>query len=706
MKKQIKLSRIHCAGCAENLEDKILEVEGVNKASVDFVKRTVSLDVENKDVIKKVEQCITKFDSSIKIIDDRDKIEKREKAKKIFDISRIALTVVFTCLGLFLPKSVEWLKIVFFMLAYLLIGYEIIYAAFKNIIKGKMLDENFLMTIATIGALVLTEYVEAVAVMLLYTVGEFLQGVAVEKSKRRIKKLLNIKAEVANLVLDSGEVCIDVSKVKVNDIIRIKAGEKVPVDCIVIEGKSSLNTAAITGESKEVYVEKGSELLSGAINIDGVLLCKVIKTEKDSTVSKIIDLVEKASKNKAKTERFVSRFAKWYTPIVVVISICMATIPLAVGLDFKEWLYKALTFLVVSCPCALVISIPLGYFAGIGVSARNGILVKGANYLEQLAKADIVVFDKTGTLTYGDFEVSNIYAESNSSEEEVLELIAYAESFSNHRIARSIVKKYNKSINTAWVEEYKEIAGLGIKATLFGEECLVGNLLLLKNNGIEAKECCEPGTIVYIAKSGEFLGYIVVTDKIKEDSYKAIGLLRDCGVNHISMFTGDNEYIAKDVADKIGLNSYYAGLLPQDKVEKLSVFKNNNLVFVGDGINDAPALASANVGVCMGGVGSDAAIEIADVVLMNDEPTKLEKAIRISKKTAGIINQNVVFILLTKLIVMVLTFLGLSGMWLAIFADVGVALIAVLNSLRIMLYKDKNQSIKKTKKETVKSNRN
>lgn len=697
MKKTLKLTRIHCVGCAENLEAKILEVEGVLSASVDFVQKTVNLNVNNKDVIKKVEETIVKFDSSIKIVDtsDEDKEQKKEKIKKVFDLTRIGLTILLLCLGLLLPSSIKWLKIAFFVLSYLLIGYEIIWSAFKNIVKGKMLDENFLMTIATIGAFVIGEYFEAIMVMLLYTIGEFLQGVAVSSSKRKIKSLIDIKAETANLITNEGEIIVPISKLKVGDRIRIKAGERVPVDAVVLDGKSSLNTSAITGESKEDFVSKGSEILSGSINVDGLLLCKVVKTEKDSTVTKIIDMVESATKNKAKTERFVSRFARIYTPIVVFIAVCMAIIPWVIGYNFKVWLYKALTFLVVSCPCALVISIPLGFFAGIGVSAKYGILVKGSNFIEMLAKTDTVIFDKTGTLTYGDFEVSKIYATNDSSKEEVLELIAYAESFSNHRIAKSITKAYKKEINTAWVEDYKEVAGLGVKARLFMEDCLVGNLIFMKNNNINAPEVTDAGTIVYLAKSGKFLGYIIVEDKIKEESFEIVDKLKNIGVNHVSMFTGDNMHIASSVSDKIGLDSYYAGLLPQDKVKTLGLFKDKNLIFVGDGINDAPAIASSDVGVCMGGVGSDASIEVADVVLMDDKLSKIEKAINISKKTTQIINQNVAFILGIKLLVMMLTFLGYSGMWLAIFADVGVALLAVLNSLRVMLYKQpKNNKIK------------
>jgi len=691
MKKNIKLSRIHCVGCAENLQSKILEVDGVNSAYVDFVKRTVSLDVANLEVVKKVEETIVKFDSSIKVIDnsEEEKIEKKEKIKKFFDLFRISFAVLLSCLGLFLPRSVNVLKIIFFVVAYALVAYEIIWAAIKNIIKGKVLDENFLMTIATLGAFVLQEFLEAVMVMLLYTVGEFLQGLAVEKSRRRVKNLLNIKAETANLIMESGEVVVPVSSVKVNDIIRVKPGEKVPLDCKIIDGKTYLNAAVITGESKEIFAKKGDEILSGVINVDGVIICRVTKSEKDSTVTKIVEMVENSAKNKAKSERFISRFAKVYTPVVVCVAFLMAIIPWVCGANFRVWLYKALTFLVVSCPCALVISIPLGFFAGIGVSARNGILIKGANFIESLAKTNVVIFDKTGTLTYGDFEVSCIYATEDSSKEEVLELVAYAESFSNHRIAKSIVKEYKKQINTAWVEDYQEIAGFGVKARLFMEDCLVGNLLFMKKNNIEAPEIDVAGTVIYLAKSGKFLGYIVVQDKIKEESFNVVKSLKNNKVEHVSMFTGDNKQIASSVAKSVGLDSFYADLLPQDKVKSLGLFKGQNTVFVGDGINDAPVIASADVGVCMGGVGSDASIEVADVVIMNDDISKIEEAIKISRKTKNVINQNIVFILTCKLVVMLLTFMGISGMWLAIFADVGVALLSVLNSLRVMVYKDK-----------------
>ena len=595
MKKLIKLTRIHCAGCAVNLEDKIKEIEGVQNASIDFLTKTVTVDISSKnakEVLENVKNTIISFDSSIKIVDtsQEEKQERREKVKKIIDIVRVAVALLLAVSAIFAP--INWLKISMFVVSYLAVAYEIIFLAFYNIFKGKMLDENFLMTIATIGAFVLVEYIEAIAVVFLYTIGEFLEKLAVEKSRRRVKSLISIKADVANLVTDFEETQVSLDVIKKNDIIRIKAGEKVPLDCVVIEGKSSLNTSAITGESKEVFVGEGDELLSGSINIDGVLLCRVLKTEKESTVTKIIEMVETATKNKASTEKFITKFAKWYTPIVVFCAICLAFIPWACGESIAVWGYRALTFLVVSCPCALVISIPLGYFAGIGASARKGILVKGASYIDLLAGVDNVIFDKTGTLTYGDFEVSHIHAEENSSPEEVLELIAYAESFSNHRIAKSIVKKYNKSINTAWVNDYKEVAGLGVEVELFNEECLVGNAKLLEKHQIKFTQAKEIGTVVYIAKSQEFLGYIIVEDKIKEDSYSAVSALKNVGVHTISMFTGDNEEIAKKVSGELGIDKYYSGLMPEGKVEMLKELSGHKqIAFVGDGINDAPVLS-------------------------------------------------------------------------------------------------------------------
>lgn len=705
MKKQIKLSRIHCAGCAEALEQKINEIEEVESASIDFSTKTIIYETghrhgQEKEIRDKVIDVVKKFDHTIQIVEEDDeKQAKKEKIHKIIDISKIFVCIALAVVGFVLPEKIMWLKITFYVLAYLCVGYEVLISAFLNLFKGKLLDENFLMTVATIGAFAVQEYVDAIAVMLFYSIGEFLEGVAVEKSKKRIKSLLLVKAETANVVTSEGEQTIDVSLVKEGATIRIKAGEKVPLDCVVLEGSSYLNTSAVTGESKELFVENGAEILSGSINGEGMILCQVIRAEEDSTVTKIIKLVENANKNKAKTERFITKFAKIYTPIVVGLAVLLACIPPIFGQPFNVWLYRALTFLVVSCPCALILSIPLGYFAGLGSSARKGVLIKGATHLETLAKADTVIFDKTGTLTYGDFEVSEIYATEDSLKEEVLELIAYAESFSNHRIAKSIVKAYQKDINTAWVEEYKEIAGKGVKCTLFNEECIVGNASLLKENGIVFEEADKPGTVIYIAKSGTYLGYVLIVDKEKEDSGLAIKMLKENGIKTVCMFTGDNEKVAAAVSKDLGIDKTFAGLLPEQKVEKISAIENaKTVVFVGDGINDAPALATASVGVSMGGVGSDAAIETADVVLMTDNPKQLVDAVKIAKKTRKITMENIVFIMAIKVAVLALSAFGLASMWLAIFADVGVCLLAVLNSLRVLILpKDKTEKAKKQK---------
>lgn len=703
MKKELKLSQIHCAGCAANLEAKVKEVKGVKNASLDFISKTLSLDVESKthkEILENVEKAIRKFDSSVKIVNDEeeDKLKKQEKIAKIVEFSRLALSLILLVVAICVSKNF-YLGLGFYIASYLIAGYAVIWSAIKNIFKGKMLDEKFLMVIATIGAFALKEFTEAVAVMLFYLIGEILEELAVEKSTKRIKSLFEIKSQTANLVLGNDEIIVELSKVKVNDIIRIKPGEKVPLDCKVVEGNSYINTAAITGESGEIYVEQGKEILSGSINCDGVLLCRVIRAEKDSTVSKIINLVENATKKKAKTERFITKFAKWYTPIVVLIAVGLAVIPWACGLDFSTWFYRALVFLVVSCPCALIVSVPLSYFAGIGASARNGILIKGASYIELLANASAVIFDKTGTLTYGDFEVNYIYADKKTTKDEVLEFIAYAESFSNHRIAKSIVKSYQKQINTAWISDYQELAGKGIKANIFGEECLVGNETLLKENNIKYKKAQEVGTIVYLVKNKKFMGYVIVGDKLKPESYEIANELKGL-VETISMFTGDNESVAEEVSKKLGFTSYYANLLPQDKVERLNDLKqqNKSLIFVGDGINDAPVLATVDVGVSMGGVSSDIAIEASDVVLMTDQPTKVAESILIAKKTKKIVTQNIIFTLFIKVLVLILSAVGISGMWLAIFADVGVCLIAVLNSLRAMIVPKKVKDKKRDKR--------
>ncbi len=595
-------------------------------------------------------------------------------------------------IAIFVP--VKWLKIMLFALSYLIVSYEVLINSAINISHGKIFDENFLMSIASIGAFIIGEYTEAVMVMLLFGIGEMLENFAVERSKKTIRSVLEIKQPYANLILESGDREVTLDRVKVGDLIRIKAGERVPLDSEVVEGVSYLDMSALTGETKEKVVNVGDELLSGSINGSSPLVARVTRLEKDSTVSKIIDMVQNATETKAKSEKFISKFSKIYTPTVIALAfIIMLVPPIFVGFsEFSTYAYRALCFLVVSCPCALVISVPLTYFAGIGASSRIGVMVKGANFLEALSKVDSVIFDKTGTLTEGNFEISEIYAVDEKTEEEILEICAYAESYSNHRIAKSILKAYKekfdgKEINSAWINGYTEIAGEGIKANIFMQDVLVGNAKLLKDNDINFVEMAKVGTTLYIAIAGEFAGYIVISDTIKKDSEKAVQDLKKLGIEDISICTGDEENVAKWVSSKLGIKNYYSGLLPEDKVliitDKSQAGKT--VAFVGDGINDAPSLANANVGISMGGFGSDVAVEASDVVVMTDEPSKVAQAIKKAKKTRRIVLENIIGSIAIKVAILALIAFGFSGMWLAVFADVGVSLLAVLNSLRALL---------------------
>lgn len=695
MKRQYRLLNVHCASCADALEQKLNEIEGVKLARVNFITKILTLEVDNKngeEIVKNVLQSVTKFDHMIKIEDPRKDISAKEKKEKLAKIILISLSCVFLLTAVLLDKlNVSFVgALICYIIAYLCVGYEVLWASAVNIVHGKIFDENFLMSVATIGAFAISKFSEAVAVMLLYQIGEFFQAMAIKKSKNAINSLLDIKAKVANLVTEDGEIQVELSKVPVGGIIRVKAGENVPLDGVVTFGVSSVDTSALTGESALVTVGVGDEILSGSINGEGVLLVKVTKSEQDSTVSKIIDMVEKATTQKAQTETFISKFAKYYTPIVCLIAVLLVFVPcIFVGFSqFSTYLYRGLVFLVVSCPCALVISVPLSFFAGIGACARNGILVKGSNFLEALNKFDTIIFDKTGTLTQGVFEIDTIYTYGEQTKEDVLEYVAYAESYSNHRIAKSIVEKYceNNTINSAWIEDVSEHAGLGVSAKIFMAPVLVGSKQLLLNKGVKVNEIESKNTAIYLAISGEHVGTITLKDKVKPDAKSAISWLKDIGIKQIAMFTGDNEFVAKSVAQELNLDKFYFNMLPQDKVEKLKEIKENTkgIAFVGDGINDAPVLATVDVGVAMGGVGSDIAVEASDVVLMTDEPSKMQSAILISRNTHKIVMQNVVFALAIKLAVLVLGALGLAGMWLAIFADVGVSLLAVLNSLRAL----------------------
>ena len=592
------------------------------------------------------------------------------------------------------------LNISMFLVAYLIIGGDVVLKAIKNIVRGRVFDENFLMFIATIGAFAIGNYEEAVGVMLFYQIGELFQNYAVDHSRKSIASLMDIRPDYANVRRGNEIIKVDPDEVNIGDEIIIKPGEKIPLDAIVLEGTSMINTSSLTGESVPREVVVGSSLLSGCININGLLRAKVMKEFSESTVSKILDLVENASNKKSNSENFITKFARYYTPTVVILAFLLAVIPPLLYNDeeFIKWLVRALTFLVISCPCALVISIPLSFFGGIGGASKLGILVKGSNYLEALAQTEIVVFDKTGTLTKGVFNVQEIHSKTMDSKE-LLKLTAHAENYSNHPISLSLKKAYGLAIDPNIISDVQEIAGYGVQANVDGREVLAGNDKLMKEHQIAYYEGEIIGTIIHIAVDKHYAGYIVIADEIKNDSFDAIQALKKEKVQKIVMLTGDSKRIGEFVAQKLGIDKVYTELLPADKVEKLEeIFsqKSNKgkLVFVGDGVNDAPVLARADIGIAMGGVGSDAAIEAADVVIMTDEPSKIATAIKISKKTLSIAKQNIFFALTVKIIVLILGAIGIANMWGAVFADVGVSIIAILNAIRVLNIKkiSKNSS--------------
>ena len=579
-----------------------------------------------------------------------------------------------------------------FLVCYVVIGWDIVWKALTNILHGQVFDENFLMTIATIGALILGEHSEGVAVMLFYQVGEWFQSYAVSKSRKSIASLMDIRPDYANVERNGKLEQVDPEEVNIGDTIVVKPGERVPLDGKIIKGTSALDTSALTGESMPRDVEPGMEVISGCINQTGILTIRTTKKYGESTVAKILDLVENASDKKGKTENFISRFARYYTPIVVFAAIALAVLPpLVTGQPFTVWIYRALTFLVISCPCALVISIPLSFFGGIGGASKIGVLVKGSNYLESLAHTEVVVFDKTGTLTKGSFAVSQINAVS-MKEAQLLELAAYAEDYSNHPISLSIKKAYGKKIDHSRISDVQEIAGHGVRAVIDGKTILAGNAKLMDREGIAYIPSNAIGTVIYLACNGKYAGYIVIEDEIKADAPSAIKALKEVGVRKTVMLTGDADAVGKKVAQKLGLDQAYTELLPADKVDRVEMMlrqttEKGKLVFVGDGINDAPVLARADVGIAMGGLGSDAAIEAADVVLMTDEPSKISAVVQIARKTIRIANENIVFALGVKILVLILGATGYANMWAAVFADVGVSVIAILNAIRAMRVK-------------------
>ena len=603
---------------------------------------------------------------------------------------KIVIAFILFIIALVINFPNEWINKVLYIIAYLIVGFEIVLEAIENIFKGKIFDENFLMSIATIGAFAIGEFPEAVAVMLFYQVGELFQSYAVDKSRKSIASLMDIRPDYANVKRNNEISKINPEEVKIGETIIVKPGEKIPLDGKIIKGNSMLDTSALTGESLPREVKENDEVLSGCINQNGLLEIEVTKEFGESTVSKILDLVENASSKKSKSENFITKFAKYYTPAVVIIAVFLAVIPTLVieGAEFTDWLYRALTFLVVSCPCALVISIPLGFFGGIGGASKKGILVKGSNYLEALSNSEIVVFDKTGTLTKGVFEVQKIEP-VGILKEELIKYAAYAESYSNHPISVSIKKAYGEEINTNLISKTEELSGRGVVAIIEDKEVLAGNEKLMQEKNIKYTKCNEVGTIVYIAINKEFAGYIVISDEIKEDSKKAINDLKRNNIKQTVMLTGDRKDVGESAAKEIGIDKVYTELLPNGKVEKVEQLikektEKGKLVFVGDGINDAPVLALADIGIAMGGLGADSAIEAADIVIMTDEPSKINTAINISKKTMRIVKQNIVFAIGIKIAVLILSAFGLSTMWEAVFADVGVSVIAIINSLRAL----------------------
>lgn len=603
------------------------------------------------------------------------------------DLYKVIISTLIFFIALLIDNVT--LKIILYFIAYIVVSYEIIINAVKNILKGEIFDENFLMALATIGAICIKEYPEAVTVMLLYQIGELFQDYAVNKSRKSISELMDIKPDYAWILKNNKTNKVDPSDVNINDIIVVKPGEKIPLDGIIVEGESMLNTVALTGEAPYRNVQVNDEVISGCINVNGTLKVKVTKTYENSTVSKILDLVENASNKKSKSENFITKFAKYYTPIVVIIAVILAFIPpLVTHSSFTPWLYRALSFLVVSCPCALVISVPLSFFGGIGAASRDGILIKGSNYLEKLANCEIIVCDKTGTLTEGVFKVQKVVSK-DYKEEDLLFYASAAEYYSNHPIALSLKEASQKEVDINKIKNTKEYAGKGVEISYDHKKIIVGNEKLFKDKKIEIEEVSDKGTIIFVAVNNKYAGYIVISDKIKDDSYVAMELFKNSSINKVVMLTGDKESASKDVCDELDIDEYYSELLPQDKVElveKLMEEKNpsNSLVFIGDGINDAPVLALCDIGISMGAIGSDAAIEASDVVIMTDEISKVSKAINISKKTMRIVRENIILAIDVKVAILILASIGVADMWAAVFADVGVSFLAILNALRLL----------------------
>ncbi len=701
MKKTFLLKGLDCPNCSAKIEKEVGKLENVSSSVINLMKQTLTIEADDslmETIGKQIELIVHNHEPEVEVLEyitedtknTRSEDDKENNKKMIIRLIFGAVLFAFGIISGEFIKAPLPIKLAFLIIAYIILGGDVVLKAAKNISRGRVFDENFLMSLSTVGAFVIGEYPEAVAVMLFYQVGEFFQDMSVRSSRKSISSLMDIRPDSATVNRNGKLVTVSPDSVSIGEVIVVKPGEKIPLDGIVIDGESMLDTKALTGEAIPRKVHQGDEALSGCINQSGILNIQVTKEFGESTVAKIIDLVENASDRKAPAENFITTFARYYTPIVVVLAAILSIVPpLIIGGDWIEWIRRGMVFLVISCPCALVISIPLAFFGGVGAASVHGVLVKGSNYLEALNNVGTVVFDKTGTLTKGVFKVTDILSAGGFTNEQVLKYAAWAESFSNHPIAKSILDAYGKEVDHTIVSDYKEISGCGISVVADGRKVLAGNTKLMEAENISYTVCDKAGTKVYVAVDGEYGGCILITDEIKEDSKKAISDLKRIGIEKTVMLTGDNEKIAKAVAEELNLDEYYAELLPDEKVEKLEMIdrkkrSGSKLVFVGDGINDAPVLARADVGIAMGGFGSDAAIEAADVVLMTDEPSKLAEAIGVAKATKRIVIQNIVISLTFKGVFLVLGAFGLAGMWEAVFGDVGVALIAVFNAMRIM----------------------
>lgn len=702
IKEVFVLEGLDCANCAMKIENKVKEMPTVSEATVDFVSKKLRVEVANKreleSTVQNIKNVVQKLEPDVKVVREEEKGHDHGhdhgdgNVKKM--IGRLVVGGILTGIAA-LAGLPQMITIPLFVLAYLLIGGDIVWRAIRNITRGQVFDENFLMAIATVGAFAIQQYSEAVAVMLFYQVGELFQSIAVNRSRKSITSLMDIRPDYANVKVGNETKQVSPEDVQIGDYIIVKPGEKVPLDGKVVEGTSMMDTSALTGESVPREVEVGNDVLSGFVNQNGVLTVEVTKEFGESTVSKILDLVQNASSKKAPTENFITKFARYYTPVVVITAAIMAFIPPLIleGATFSEWIYRALVFLVISCPCALVVSIPLGFFGGIGGASKSGILIKGSNYLEALNDVKYIVFDKTGTLTKGVFKVTKMEPSDGITAEELLEYAAFAEVYSNHPIAQSIRKAYGESIDENAIEDYSEISGHGTVVKVQGKEIFAGNAKLMRKENITFKQPNTVGTLVHVAVDGKYAGYIVISDEVKEDSKQAIQKLKELGIKKTVMLTGDAKSVGEVVGKELGLDEVHAELLPHQKVEEIEKIDaakrgKEKIAFVGDGINDTPVLARADVGIAMGGLGSDAAIEAADIVIMTDEPSKIATAVKIAKRTRSIVWQNIIFALGVKGLVLLLGAFGIATMWEAVFSDVGVTLLAVLNAMRVLRVKD------------------